>query len=469
MRRLLGIGSVYTLGAVAQMSAAAIAVPAITRLLGARSYGEVSVVIAITVILHSVVSLGLPFAVERLFYGAEDLAEDGPVMARKLVGACTVAAAVGVALTAASTVLWSRLLEPVAHVTLLIGVATALPLTAMLSTMVILQVEQRPAPYLAVALLGSAGAQAFGIGAVVLVDTTPTVYLAGYAGGVAAAAVVGAILSKTATAGLPSRRTMRTALAFGLPTVPHAVAIFVLALGDRVIILNIAGTLAVGRYQVAYGLGSLAIALLYALQTAWIPVTFGASAERRWVDLADSALVITRLGALLVTALVVLSPLGLAILAPASFDPGELQAVSALVALGALPLSMYLPMVQVLFWERKTKALLWVTPAAAVANLGLAALLLHPFGLEGVAAATFLACVLQAVLVERVTRRVARVPWHWQGMLLNVGAGALAVVAVLALPDGGTGVVARALTLAAVVVLAGRTLSEAVGTREADA
>ena len=466
MRRLLGIGSLYTLGGVAQMAAAAVAVPAVTRLLGAREYGEVTVVVAILVLLAPLIALGIPAAIARLFYGADELTEAGPDMARKLVGTCAVAATLGVALTAASCVFWSSLLAPVGQLALLVGIAAALPMTVMGATALILQVEQRPAAYLTVSLLGSAGAQVLGIGAMVLVETSPTVYLAGYASGVTMAAVLGMLLSNTVGSGLADRRAMRAALAIGLPTIPHTMAILVLALGDRVVIQSIDGPAAVGRYQVAYALGALPLALLAAVQTAWVPITFGASPDRRWVDLASSSVVITRLGALLVAALAVLSPIGLGILAPASFDPGELQTVCSLVALGALPWSIYLPMSQVLFWERQTTALLWVTPLAAVANLILVALLLPPLGLEGAAAATLLALALQAALLERVSRKLASVPWHWRAMLGNLGAGAVTVLVVLLLPGNTTGDILRGLLLIVMVAIAAKTVSDATRTRE---
>jgi len=443
------------------MAASAAVVPAITRILGAGEYGQVTVVVAVVAMLAPAIALGLPAAIPRLFFGTGELATPGPQMARMLVGTCTAAAALGAAATAGSALLWGTWLQPVGRPALLIGIATALPLIVMGCTLSILQVEQRPASYIAVSLLGSAGAQLLGIAALLLVDATPAAYLAGYGAGVCAAALTGAMLSGTVTAGVADARTVRAALAIGAPTIPHAMAIFVLALGDRLVIQSIDGTVAVGRYQVAYALGALPIALLAALQTAWIPITFGAAADRRWDDLADSAAVISRLGAVLVATLVVLSPIGLAALAPASFAPDELEAVCAIVALGALAWCVYLPLSQVLFWERRTRSLLWVTPAAAVANLVLAAILLPPYGLEGVAAATLVALALQAVLLERVTRRMADVPWRWRAMLGNVAAGAAVVVVVLALPGGAPGAVLRGLLLLVLLAVAARTVADA--------
>jgi O-antigen/teichoic acid export membrane protein len=82
----------------------------------------------------------------------------------------------------------------------------------------------------------------------------------------------------------------------------------------------------------------------------------------------------------------------------------------------------------VLFWTKHTKPLAWITPAAAVCNLALVAVLLPPFGLVGAGAATVLAIGLEALLVEIASTRVADVPWRWPSEAAHYGLG-LALVA----------------------------------------
>ena len=150
-----------------------------------------------------------------------------------------------------------------------------------------------------------------------------------------------------------------------------------------------------------------------------MPLTFGAEEHARWSALAQTSALVTRLAALLVGGLALASPLLLQNPRAGRIRPGDLDSVVALVALAGVPWAIYLPMSQVMFWERKTKPLLWVTPSAAVVNLILVVILLPPFGLAGAAAATCLAIMVQAGLAARAARSMADVPWPWREIALN--------------------------------------------------
>src|SRR5262249_16034499 len=80
-RRLLGKGSIYTLGTALQLSAAALAIPVITRLLGSAEFGVVALAMAIQLMLTGLATLGLPAAVLRLFFDHQESA-DGAATAR---------------------------------------------------------------------------------------------------------------------------------------------------------------------------------------------------------------------------------------------------------------------------------------------------------------------------------------------------------------------------------------------------
>jgi O-antigen/teichoic acid export membrane protein len=132
--------------------------------------------------------------------------------------------------------------------------------------------------------------------------------------------------------------------------------------------------------------------------------------------------------------------------------------VVALVALAGVPWAIYLAMSQVMFWERRTKPLLWVTPSAAVVNLILVVILLPPFGLEGAAAATCLAMIAQAGLAARAARSMADVPWPWREIALNALL-ALALVAVsVVLGESDLAIPVRALLILAIAAGAAQTV-----------
>ena len=294
----------------------------------------------------------------------------------------------------------------------------------------LLLVQERPAAYTLVVLIGSLGAQALGICGLLTLGREAVFYLAGFLAGNVLAALVGLSFSGAIRCRPAARRVLSPALALGLPTVPHSIALYVLALGDRILIQAISGSSAVGRYQVAYALGGLGTALLSALQSAWVPITFSTEAQDRWPNLARMATLVVRLGALAATGLVAVAPLGLVFLAPSSYQPADLVPVVALIAAAAVPWAIYLPMTQVIFWERRTGPLAWITPVAAALNLLLVLVLTPPLGLAGAAAATLAAVTAQAGLCAVAASRTAPVPWQWGPMLRTAAAG-LAAVGVL--------------------------------------
>ena len=209
-----------------------------------------------------------------------------------------------------------------------------------------------------------------------------------------------------------------------------------LALGDRVVIQVVSGSSAVGRYQVAYAVGALGVALLSALQNAWVPITFSASDEERWEALAKMTAIVVRLGILAAVGITVVAPIALDVLAPASYDPSDLVTVTALVAAGAVPWAFYLPMSQVLFWQRRTRPLAWITPLSAIFNLALVALLVPPLGLAGAGLSTLLALMLQAFLCSRAAAAAATVPWAFRRLVVPLIAGTVALAAFTDLPSG---------------------------------
>ena len=92
--------------------------------------------------------------------------------------------------------------------------------------------------------------------------------------------------------GLRDTRDIRGALAFGLPLVPQQVAGFVLYGGDRIVIQRLRGAEQVGRYQVAYNLGALAMFLLGFMSQAWMPRVFAIrdkSLQRRVLNQSRTA------------------------------------------------------------------------------------------------------------------------------------------------------------------------------------
>src|SRR5215216_1473255 len=82
-RRLLRHGSVYTLGTVLQLSAAALVVPVLAHRLSPAQYGVVALALTIQLLLSTVVGGGLSVAVTRTFY--DEGPDGGAGASRRLI------------------------------------------------------------------------------------------------------------------------------------------------------------------------------------------------------------------------------------------------------------------------------------------------------------------------------------------------------------------------------------------------
>jgi O-antigen/teichoic acid export membrane protein len=427
-RHLLGKGSIYTLGTVLQLSGSALSIPIITRLLGPAQFGTVALALTIQLFITTLSALGIPAALTRIYFEA-----DGKSSARGLIVSTALLSLGGTVLALLTALVWAPLLVAGEPAAIMLGIAIALPGAVITASLALLRVQERPLAFISITLTSNVGAQLLGI-AGLLIDRSPVAYLLGYGSAMVLGALIGVALTRAIRTRPATKRTVREAISYGLPTVPHSLSVFVLALGDRVVIQLISGLSAVGKYQLSYAIGSLGSNFLSSLQHAWIPLTFGADEHLRWRSLAETAALVTRLAALACGVIALFARPLLLIVAPSDYDPSFLAEVAAVLALSTLPWATYLPRTQVLFWTKHTRPLAWITPAAAGVNLALVALLLPPFGLVGAGAATVLAILCEAALIEMATARVEHVPWRWGSELRHYALGIALVAIALALP-----------------------------------
>ena len=460
-RRLLGRGSAYTAATLFQLSAAAVVLPLITRILDPDQYGLVALALGFQVVLAALVGAGLPAAITRMHFEPPERDGSVPVSVRLIVNTVGIAGAATL-LIAASTPLWAPYLGPSVEQVVLLGVLLALPTAVLASVQAVLRAQEAARYFIAVALLGSLGAQLLGLAALQIEGPSPSRYLVGYAAGIVVAAAVGAGLAGVRLTRPAASTEFRDALSIGLPMVPHGLAVFVLALGDRVLIQILDGSSAVGRYQVAYAFGALTLAFLAAVQNAWLPVTFSVGLHERWSALSETTVLVARLAAYAAGTVALVSPLGLAILAPSAYEPRDLVPVAGIVAAAALPWAIYLPMVQVLLWHKRTRPLMWITPLAALVNLVLVAWLVPWVGLEGAALATLIAFGVQLVLTYRATSTLQVIRWEHRQIVVStcVGATLVAIGCVLP-PSTGADLLRTALTVG-VIGAAAALIREAV-------
>jgi O-antigen/teichoic acid export membrane protein len=435
-KRVLGRGSVFTIATVFQLGAGILIIPVLTRTVDPEEYGLITAALVVQAVAATVAAFGAPAAVQRTYFR-----RGGPEGARALICAVAAAAVLFAVLAELTGPLWSQVFEGVDYgAELRLAVLAAVPNAIMLAAQTFLQAAERARIYVICAVISTAGGQVLGL-ALTLLDHGATGYLAGIAIGFWAGAIVAWFAAGFDAEPLRRARggrdLLRRALLVGLPTVPSALALYLLSAGDRVVVERLEGLAAAGAYYIAYAVGSLAIFLVTALNTAWGPILFGVDRKDRWTLLAASAVEVTRVVALAAAALAVGAPIALELFAPADYAIDGLGTVSALIAVSSVLYVWYITSYNVILWRGRTGTLAWATPLSTAANLGLCAALIPPMGLEGAALATFVSYGLLALLTWGRARTMADVPWDVGALARSAAPAAIGLALALALPDDG--------------------------------
>jgi len=445
-RALLGKGSIYTLATVAQLAGALLVQPALTRLLSKADFGVAALGVVVTATVGLLITLGLPGVITREhFTKSQD--GTGPIVTLSVVLAVLLG---GVAFAAGP--LWAPDGEFTAP--LMIATGTGVSYGVIVACQAVQRAREEAGRFVLVVAINILGGQLAGLAAIVLIDRTATVYLAGVAAGSLVGAALALYWARPTLTGLRDWETVRRWFAIALPTVPHMAALYLMTAGDRFIVTHLRGEAANAEYSVAYLIGALGITLVAAANNAWAPLIYGTPNERRWQVLATTTQDMLRVGVVVAGGLAMTAPLALWIVADSGkYNLPDLVPVVALTALATVPYVLYVASAHVLFWTGKTTALMWVTPVAVTVNLVAKALVLPRFGFVGAAVVTVVAYALLALMIGSVRRTLAEVPWRRRWPELAV-ATVLCVAGAL-IPPGWAGNVVRALVTVALIGVLG--------------
>lgn len=449
--QLLSRAGAYSLGVVLQVAVQVAALPIVARLLAPSEYGVVATALVVMNLLSVIVDLGLSGAVARSAFPPVGT----PASSR---GLFTVAAITSLAVAAAVWLagnLWMPLLGSVPAAALDIAIWASAAVAVRNAAVGHLRSVSRPRQVLALSILSTAGAQVL---ALLVLAAAPEMgavaYLAGFLLGLFIAAVVGAVWVRPGTPFSAGAGLVRWTVRFAPPTVPHQLALVFLWFGDRLLIERLLSLSAVGRYQIAYSIGSLGLMVGMAVNNAWAPAIHEATEQERWTLVRSTREVLQALGACAAGAMALGGPALLVFLAPESYAPADLAPVVSLVALALVPLLSHLGAANVITDTGHTKHLGVAALAAAVVNVALNLALIPIAGLTGAAAATFMTYLALSLLTTRAATRLAPLLPSRRRPLVGTWAVAAVAVAVGALlPVRGPWLVAR-LLLAVAIALA---------------
>ncbi|AMM22027.1 hypothetical protein AX769_20090 [Frondihabitans sp. PAMC 28766] len=399
---LFGRGLLYVVVWSLQLLGSTIVSPILAHLLGPTQFGSLATAIALYQVLSVVALLGLDQALVL------QRAEDGDARdSRGLVAVAVVISFLVTALALLTSPIWGGALgftaEPKLVILVILWTGPSAAVQVMLSLLI---AEDRLRTFSIVSVLSAVGGSFVGL---ILLVTIPGSDAITYAwGGVVCqflAMFVGFAVTKPRIRGLWQWKVTGRAITLGIPLALGSLAYFVLNAGDRVIVQRDLGATEVGRYQVAYVVGSAVILLLNFTNSAWTPQFARLRSEvARYALAMRSRDELYRLLMPITLAVTLVSPLALRILAPASFKPNDLTLVVFIVALTAFPVAASGATDRLLIVQRRGKTLGALAGVAAVVNIAVNLVLVPIMGITGAALATLVAYSVLAILQLRALR-----------------------------------------------------------------
>ena len=449
MKGLFGRDSLYMLLWGVQLGIAALCTPIITRMLGVSEFGVVAATLAMVQVVVALASFSLQSAVQRAFAHG-----DGDRDARRIVTVAVILALGMWALVDATGPFWSQALGLGRYGPALeYGVAWAALWAITNAALGLIRSQDKLFAFGIVTLLQSVVAEVLGLLLVALVHRTASEYVLGHLIAQGAAVCVALIVARPLALRRHDLPMLRGALRYSVGLVPAALASFVLDTSDRLIVHGDLGPTAVARYAVAYNVAGLTIILLFVLNSVWMPRVFAlADTKVRTSVLGASRDLLYALLIPIVVGLCAASPIILSIWVPASYQPGGLLLIVAIVAVTAFPYAGMMSATRVLMFSGNTLAVGVATVVAALVNIGLNVLLVPKLGIAGASLATFCSFSLLFGLLAIRSRLISRLPRPPATLIAKILLAAAISLASTKLPmDSTTMAIRAAVTLGCLV------------------
>ena len=426
---LFGRGMLYVVIWSMQVVVATVVSPVLTYTLPVAEFGSLSAAIALYQLLIVLTVLGLDQALEM-----QRVEDRDPARARGLLTAGLAIDVVIVGVIALLSPLWAPALGFSSYTLVLITLGWTAPGAGVMLSLSLLQAEDRFAKFATVSLISTVGGLLIGLTLLFTWERTAEVYALGGIIGQVTALILGLAWTRPKLAGLLDRETLRRGLRLGIPLALTGLSTFLLTAADRFIIQRMLGEVQVARYQVAFTIGNVVTLMLTFTNRAWLPrLKNVANDAQRWRVIATSRDGVFSLVAWAVLGVTVAAPTLLQIFAPATYAQEELVSVVALIGLAAFPVAAAAASSQMLVTIRWSVPLAWASVVAVVVKIVATFALILPLGLNGIAAATFLGLLAQAVVLRlAVTRRHSPIRVAWPVLVLAVVAVAGCVASILA-------------------------------------
>ena len=414
MNRIMRASAIYGLANLGIRGLNFLLLPVYTHYLSPADYGMIALAETLAMFMLQVINLGFDASIQRLYFQHVDPAEE----LSSYVGS---ALRFAFALEATFLVLvftvgpWlQRSLRPHAAVPfqyLGMAITTAAATQFFTYRLVLCQAEKRPKAYAVLALLS------FGLTATSSVTLVAFARLGvkGMLGGKLLAAVICFVIAVAlGWHALRSRfdwQHVRDTIAMGAPLVPHQLMAAGLLAADRFILAHYRDLREVGIYTVGYTLGMMMSMVTISLNQAWAPIYYDTAREgesgHRTLGKICSAIVIVLVGIACVGALFARDFIAYFLdkryataerLVPWIIGAYLMHSLFSMFALAALQ-------------ARRTKVIMGASFLALVLNTLLNFALIPKWGMYGASYATFLAYVVEAVVMYFLAQRIFRLEY----------------------------------------------------------
>ena len=418
-----------------------ILVPIFTRVFSPAEYGVIDVLALVATVAAVLIIMGTDSALSRFYYEAGDAEQKRTLVGTLALWRAGLALGIAMLLWAFAPLLSRVILASPDYAKYVRITAWSLPFTVFVYfENDVLRTTFQPGRFFALNVINTLAVAGVSILFVVGLKKGVSGVLFGRLAGDGLSALVGLALIRGAFAVRFDRPLLARLLAFSVPLIPAVVAYWAISYADRWVLVHYTNLTLVGMYALAVKLSMVMVLGTSAFQLAWGPFAFEHARDPESGRTFSRVLTLyAAVASFLALALGMFAPEFLGVLAPAAYhgaaEPGALL-VFGVVALGGYSLA---GMGANLAYRTELTA--WCSGVAAVVTIGLALLLVRPYGALGVATATLIGFASSTALLYVASQRVHPLPYRGLRALflfaLAIAVWASATLASGALAAGG--------------------------------
>ena len=386
MRKLASDSLVYGLGSVANQALSFLLLPLYTHYLTPADYGSLALIGAAGSILGIMAALGLHSGLIRIFFLYSD-----PDQRRAVVFSALVFGVAAASVTATLCLLASPWLAPLVfdfeggetYFKTAVAIYTVAALNSI--SLSVLQVYQRPKPYIFCSMAGLVSSMLVTVYLVVSAGRGILGVLEGQLVGIVVQLLLGLLASLQAIRIRFDLRALREMLAFALPLIPTNFSAWVLSMADRYSLKLFSTLTEVGLYALGFRFGAIMDTLFVRpFQQAWYPYLFSSLEQPGYREMCARVLEYYMfIGGAMVLGVALFAGDVIRMIADPSYWSAE--SVVYWIGLGTLLRGTTSITVASIHIEQKTHYSMYVYGFATGMNLLLLRLLVPGFGMLGAA------------------------------------------------------------------------------------